>query len=57
MFKGVGMAGTTQNATLDEKEGLALVTLCPLDKKCAPLHLKVAWLFQHVVTNSNLKFI
>jgi len=42
MFKGVGMAGTTQNATLDEKEGLALVTLCPLDKKCAPLHLKVA---------------
>jgi len=27
MFKGVGMAGTAQNAILDEKEGLALVTM------------------------------
>jgi hypothetical protein len=27
MFKGVEMAGTAQNATLDEKEGLTLVTM------------------------------
>ena len=35
VFKGVGMAGTIQNATLDEKEGLALVTMWPQGTKSA----------------------
>jgi hypothetical protein len=45
MFKGVGMAGTTQNATLDEKEGLALVTLCPIGQKVCSTPFKSSLTF------------